>query len=426
MFATTQPVTVDVLLSLSVALGVGLLIGAERERRKGTGPQRAPAGIRTFAVVSLIGAVAMLLGDVTLMTAAALLVGGLTMIAYRRGHNGDQDADPGITTEVALLLTCLIGGLATRDAMLAAGMGAALAGLLAARERIHLFVKGVMSERELHDALLFAAAALIVLPLAPDRYLGPFAALNPQTLVTIVVLLMSVSALGYVLKRVLGVRFGLPIAGLVGGFVSSSATIYAMGRRTRTEPALMPGLVAGALLSSLATSIQLAIVVGFIAPDLLIQLALPLLASGVVAAAYAAKFAVAAFKTKVSADAEKGLEGRAFDLLACLSFAGVIAAVSLLSAAINATVGGKGVMAAAFVAGLADAHASAVAAASLVVAGKLAPQTAVYSVLVGYSANALVKGVLAATSGGLPYALRIVPGLALMVASVWVAALIAW
>lgn len=111
------------LLGLSVALGIGLLVGAERERRKGSGPTRGAAGIRTFAVASVLGAVGMLLGGGLLLAAVALVMGALAVVSYQR----TREQDPGMTTEIALLLTCLLGGLAMRNAALAAGVGAALA-----------------------------------------------------------------------------------------------------------------------------------------------------------------------------------------------------------------------------------------------------------------------------------------------------------
>ncbi len=403
------------LLAVCVALGVGLLIGAERERRKGEGPTRASAGIRTFAVVSLTGAVAMLLGDVLLMAVAAMLIGGFALIAYRR----TTAEDPGMTTEIALLLTCLIGGLAVREPLLAAGLGVSLAGLLAARDRLHHFVRGVLSERELHDALLFAAAALIAFPLAPNRFLGPFNAINPHSLIGIVVLVMSVSALGYIALRMLGPRYGLPLAGLISGFISSSATIHAMGRRTRDEPALMPGLVAGAVMSSVATIIQLAAVIAFIAPAVLAQLRWPLIFAGLAALLYAAWFTLHALRAQEAAP--RG-SGRAFDLTAALAFAALIGAVLTIAAALNVWVGANGVLAAAAVAGLADVHAAAVATASLVAAGEISPALAVIAVLAGLSTNTLVKAILAVASGGWPYAQRILPGLLLMITAAWLGA----
>ncbi|MCA3002195.1 MAG: MgtC/SapB family protein [Rhodocyclaceae bacterium] len=401
------------LLSVCVALGIGLLIGAERERRKGSGPNRSPAGIRTFAVVAFAGAVAMLLGDVLLMAVVTLLIGASTLVAYRRAPTDD----PGITTEIALILTCLIGGLAARQPLFAAAMGVALAGLLAARDRIHHFVRGVLSEHELHDALLFAAVVLIALPLAPDRFVGPFGAINPRTLTGIVVLVMLISAMGYVALRLLGPRFGLPVAGLAAGFISSSATIHAMGRRTREEPALMSGLVAGAVLSSAATILQLAAVLAFLAPSLLILMIKPLLFAGTTAVTYAGWFTWQALQTPSGAHTGSG---RAFDLLTALGFAGLTGAVSVISAALNAWTGDAGVMFAIFVSGLADAHAAAVASASLQLGGKITAPVAMVAILTGLSANTLVKAILAVTAGGWPYARRIIPGLGLMIAAAWV------
>ena len=89
--------------ALAVALGCGLLIGIERERRKGSGPGRALAGVRSFAVASLMGAASMLVGELWLTLVGAAFVAGLAVVAYWR----DRSGDPGVTTELALLLTFL-------------------------------------------------------------------------------------------------------------------------------------------------------------------------------------------------------------------------------------------------------------------------------------------------------------------------------
>ena len=228
------------------------MVGAERERRKKTGPTRAAAGIRTFAVSALLGAVSVMAGGGLGLAAATLMVGAGAFVAYQR----IQDQDPGMTTEFALLLTCLLGGLAIRDSVLAAGVGVVLALLLAARDRLHHFVRSVLKEQELNDIILFSAMALIVLPLAPDRFMGPFDALNPRAIARLIVVVMAISALGYVAMRSLGPRYGLPLAGFASGFISSTATIYSMGERASRQPALMSSAVAGAVLSSIATSFK--------------------------------------------------------------------------------------------------------------------------------------------------------------------------
>src|SRR5665647_322332 len=153
-----------VILNLAVALGIGLLIGAERERRKGEGPSRSPAGIRTFTVTSLAGAISFIVDGEVLLAVATAGVIILTAAAYWRGH----EDDPGLTSEIALILTVLLGGLSMQQPALAAGIAVVVAVLLAARSRLHRFVHSVLSEDELNDALIFAGATLVVLPLVPD------------------------------------------------------------------------------------------------------------------------------------------------------------------------------------------------------------------------------------------------------------------
>lgn len=416
MAAMPSLTDISTLLGLCVALGIGLLIGAERERRKGSGPTRGAAGIRTFAVSALLGALGLLLGGGLLLAVVALAVGALAVAAYLRTP-GD---DPGMTTEIALLLTCLLGGLAMRDATLAAGIGVTLAALLAARNRIHYFVSSVLSERELHDALLFLAAALIALPLAPDRFMGPFAAINPHAITRLIVLVMGISALGYVAMRALGMRYGLPLAGFAAGFVSSTATIHAMGARAQQQPAQMTSAVAGAVLSTVATIVQMAVVVATIQPALLHALLWPLVFGGVAACAYALPFIPGKAQQQEQPNADAG---RAFDLKTALVFAAVVSAVLLLSAGLSAWLGTRGTLLAAALTGLVDTHATAASVASLVAAGRLPVEAALWPILAGLTTNTLSKVLVAFSSGGLRYAARIVPGLVLVVTAVWLGTL---
>ena len=164
--------------------------------------------------------------------------------------------------------------------------------LLASRTRLHRFVQRVLSEQELHDLLLLAAAALVVLPLAPDRAVGPLSVINPRTVWRLVVIFMAISGAGYIGLRLLGPGIGLALSGFASGFVSSSATIGAMGARARENPAVRPGAVAGAVLSTVATVIQMALLLAATSRPTLWALRWPLIFSGVAAAAYAAIFVV--------------------------------------------------------------------------------------------------------------------------------------
>jgi uncharacterized membrane protein (DUF4010 family) len=394
------------------ALAIGLLIGAERERRKGEGPSRSPAGIRTFAIASLLGAVSMAIGTQWLLAACTLGMAGLSAIAYFRS---DQE-DPGLTTEAALVLTVLLGGLATVHPGLAAGVAVSVVILLAARDRIHRFVRVVLTEEELSDALIFAAGVFVILPLVPDRYIGPFKAINPHTIWIIVILMMLISALGYVAVRLMGPRFGLPLAGLASGFVSSIATIGSMGARASNEPALSRSAVAGAVLSTVATIAELSIVVAATSRPTLSALKIPLVAAGIVIVAYGVLFTLRTMKYEVPETIQKG---RPFSLRTAMGFALAIAVMLLASAALNDWFGERGVIAAAAVAGFADAHSVAVSVASLVASGKLSTHGSVIPVLAGLTTNTLAKMVVAVLSGGRRFALQVIPGLMLFLAAAW-------
>lgn len=355
-----------------------------------------------------------ILGGGLVLAVTVGMVGAGVLVAYQR----IQNQDPGMTTEFALILTCLLGALAMREAMLAAGVGAVLALLLAARERLHHFVRSVITDQELKDIILFSAMAMIVLPLAPDRFMGPFDAINPRSVARLIVVVMAVSALGYVATRSLGPRYGLPLAGFAAGFVSSAATVYAMGERVSRQPALMRGAVAGAALSSIATIIQMTVVIGLIQTSLLTELAWPLLLGGLAASLYGLVFVLRKSPDSPTEHPVSDL-GRAFSLKTAVVFAAMVSLILLLSAGLNAWFGARAMLLGSALSGLADAHATAASAASLVAAGKISSDQAITPILVGLSTNTLMKAVLAFKAGGVRYAGCIVPGLALMMAAVW-------
>lgn len=400
------------LIGLAVALGVGLLIGADRERRKGEGPSRAAAGLRTFTLASLGGALAFIVGKELLLAVATLGVALLAAFSYWR----TRDDDPGITTEAALILTTLTGGLAVRQPALAAGLGTLIAGLLHARSPLHGFVRSILSEQDIRDALIFAGATLIVLPLLPDRPVGPYGGLNLHALWTIVILVMGISTVGYVMIRIAGARFGLPLAGLASGFISSIATIGTMGERAVATPQTLRSAVAGAVLSTVATVIQMAVVLAATSLDVLRALGLPLLLAGLVAVGYGLLFTLRALHEETRIDYRPG---RAFSLPSAIAFGAMLGGVNFALAAFQHWFGGTGTLIAAAVSGFADTHAAAVSVASLVAAREMAAPDAIIPILAALSTNTLTKFVFAVTKGGAPFALAVAPGLVLVILAAW-------
>jgi len=403
-------------VSLCAAVGIGLLVGLERERRKSVGPRRIQAGIRTFAIVSLLGAALALVESAWALPAAILALSGLLATAYACSATPDG----GITTAVALLLTLALGALAMHAPEIAVSIGVVATIVLAARARLHAFVRQTITDDELRDGLVLAAAALVVLPFIPDRYIGPLQAFNPRTTWTIVVLIMGVGALGHVAQRVLGAAWGLAAAGFASGFVSSLATVAAMGARARQSRDLLRAAVSGALMSCVATIIQLAAVVGASSGACLRALAAPLLGAGVAGAVVAAGCAVWAFRRPAPVDIRVG---RAFSLAKALGLAATVTALTWISYLLQDRFGQLGLTLGVAIAGFADAHAAAASVASLVASGRLAAHEAVVPILMALSTNALSKAVMSITSGGARFAAPVAGGVAIQMATAWTLAL---
>jgi uncharacterized membrane protein (DUF4010 family) len=399
-------------LGLIVALGVGLLIGVERERSKGSGPDRSVAGVRTFAIVALLGAIAAASTLIALMVVFGIGVVVFTAAGYWRTRSDD----PGITTEVALLATYALGVLALTHPELTAALGTVLALLLASRSWLHELVKRRLSDREVLDGILLAAAALIILPVLPDHALDPYGVVNPHLIWRITVLVLLINAIGYVAIRSFRNGQGLAWAGFFGGFISSAATIAAMAAHNRNTPPLMRAAAAGAALSSVATVLQLIMILYLANPGLANDLLPALLFVALVTTAYGVVLAWHAQQTRVSNE----LPGRAFELKRAFGFALMVTVVMLVSAFLADRYGAAGASIGVVLAGFADAHSSTASAATLAAGGSMSVATAVLAILLAVSANTLTKAVIAFVSGGFAFGLRVVPGLILMVIALWV------
>jgi uncharacterized membrane protein (DUF4010 family) len=397
--------------AILIALGAGLLIGVERERRKGDKDASAAAGVRTFAMTALLGVLATLSGSTTLLAVTAVGVSLLTAFSYFKSRS----ADPGLTTEIALLATFVIGVLAASQPVLAAAAGVIIVLLLVSRPALHGFARSQLSQQELQDAVLLAAAAILVLPILPDRPIDPWNVVNPHLVWKLTVLIMAVDAAGYLAQRLVGARAGLPISGLLGGFVSSTAVVATMGKRSQAEPEVLAAAVAGAALSQVATVAQLAMVLAVSDPVLLGGLRWPLMAMGAAAALYG----LLMIRATSGQAAPPPPAGRAFRLRTALLFAGAFVVIALLVAWLQRTFGSTWALAGVVVGGFADAHSTTASVGSLSAQQQLPRELAAIAVGLIVTTNTLSK-LGFARAGGSAYFWRLAPGLVLLIAAFWV------
>ncbi len=384
----------EVWVGLATALGAGLLIGIERERRKGVGPKRAFAGVRTFAITSVAGATAGLVALDWISASAMLALGALVGVARFR----DRSADPGITTEVALLACFLIGMLCISAPEFAAGIATLIAVLLYSRTAIQHFATTLLSEKEMADGIALAALALLLLPLTPNRSLHESFSINPYRVVQLVVVMSAIQAFGHIMLRSVGAKLGTPITGLISGFVSSTATHAAMGARAREKPATATACLSAAALSSVATAVQAAVLTATVAPRFL-----PVVAPYLVAMGATALVAGALAFRKISDTLALDVSRRAFSLQQAALFALLLTTAGAMVAVAQRTWGETAAQVSIALSALVDVHVALFALLTTAGVSNVSSNEITSTLLVCLTLNALMKLVVSVVAARRSY-----------------------
>jgi uncharacterized membrane protein (DUF4010 family) len=390
----------SVLGALSLSLGLGLLIGLQRERAGSTF-----GGIRTFPLLALLGAVCGLLAEPwgALVPAAGLLgVATLAVLANVEKLRKAEDTG-GQTTEVAALLVFVTGALLTTEARTAGiVVGGVTAVLLHLKRPMHAFA-GRMSEHDVEAIMRFAILSLIVLPLVPDRSFGPYRVLNPREIWWMVVLIVGIGLAGYVSYRLFGGRAGAVLSGLLGGLVSSTATTVAYARRAAQSGA---GFRLAALVIVLASAVSLARVLVEViaaAPGRLAIMVPPLL----VMLAWMAVIAVAMVRWRDDDGERMPEQTNPAELRSALVFGVLYALVLLATAAVKDHFGARALYGVAVVSGFVDLDAITLSTARLAAADRLEAETAWRVILTAALSNMLFKTGIAWVLGSTRLLLRL-------------------
>ncbi|MDK4805516.1 MAG: DUF4010 domain-containing protein [Novosphingobium aromaticivorans] len=400
-----------------IALGIGLLIGAERERRKAQRP--ASAGLRSFTIASLMGCASAL---TPWNWMSGVILACITALALFSNWQRRASGDPGITTEIALITTTLLGALSVSAPALAGAGAVLITIILAARDPLHRFVGQMVTADEVADVLLISGATLIVLPMLPDRPMGPFAALNPHAIWLVVIMILGINAVGQLATRLLGARLGVPMLGLVSGFISSSATIGAMGAWVRVNPASLSAGVAAAVLSTVANYVQMAVVIAVTDRSAFVATAAPVAAAALAAALSGGWFMVVAWR---ETSAEPPKFSRSLNVMIALMFAAMLAGMLILVAAMRAWFGAVGIAAAAAIGGVLDVHAAVISIATQVNERTITSTQAIVPVLIACTTSSIAKMLFSATAGTRAFAARVIPAQAGIIAASWIAGLVA-
>ena len=390
--------------NFATALLIGALVGLEREKRKAVEPHIGVAGLRTFILIAEAGAVSAWLAAqlqapwifaITVAAVAGVVTAGYFVQAR------DVEAARGLTTEIAAVTVCLLGGACLFGYPgIAVALAIATSALLAYKQPLHQVVAWLDTD-DIYAAIKLLIATFIVLPLLPNRPVDPWGALNPYALWWLVILISALSLVGYVAVRWLGPSRGTTLTGLFGGLVSSTAVTLSFARRSRDEearPGAAASLAAGIALAWAVMFVRVTVLTAFVSPVLARRLAAPCLALAIVCAAVASLQVRGGSREPAVAGATAAALRNPFSLTAAVKFAALFAGVLLGVALVQHYFPGQGVYVVAAVAGLTDVDAITLSMAGLANSGgDLA--MASRAVMIAAISNTIVKAGLVAALG---------------------------
>jgi len=386
----------ELLTILTSALGCGLLIGLERERHKQREQQPSFAGLRSFAICALLGAICFLFGIITGLV-GALIIGGMVISSIR-----NQPDDPGITTELAFVMAYFIGAICLWNIPLAAGLAVLITVILMAKHSMHNIAGKWITEAEFRDGLLLLALVLIGLPLTPDTPLWG-KVLNPYLILKLLTLILVVQALAHIAKRLLSTKNALMLSSIASGFVSSTATVAQLGLQVRKGEMDARSNAGAALMSCISTLVLLFIVVGGVSFSWLKIILLPSLVAMAILTACAF---LLLRKAKPPENCEKEEDSRMFSLKEAVIIAVTLTLIQAAIYGLERLLGDAGLLAGTLLASLFEIHA---AMASVVIQGDPSNTRLIQALLIGLAAHALAKSVNSGLSGGFKYAMYFVP-----------------
>jgi uncharacterized membrane protein (DUF4010 family) len=404
---------VDLFLRCGAAIGIGFMIGLQREFAKGGGERSIVAGERTFALFGLTGwlaafASAELTSPLPFLV-IVLLLGTLAAVSYFvdawRGRVG-------LTTEVAIVVTILIGTLCFWGYLtLAAAIGIATTVLLSLKLETDRFVRALTRE-DISAALQLAVITAIVLPVLPNEAIfpPPFDVLNPYKIWLMVVFISGISFLGYVAIKIVGPEQGIGLTGLLGGLVSSTAVTLSFSERSNREPQLAKPFALAITVAWTVMFARILVEVGVINKALLGEVWLPIVVAGVIGLVYCL-YLYFSQRTTEKGDVEFS---NPFDLKSAIKFGLLYGLVLLISRVAQMYLGDTGIYLSSIVSGAADVDAIALSMAELSKTGGLDLSTASNAVVLAAMSNTAVKGGIALFGGSVALRKPLLPAIILM------------
>ena len=401
---------------LAAALGIGFIIGMQREKSYSESASRHPAGVRTFSIISLCGALASFLAE--LMNSVApfitgFVVVGLLLVASHVAHGFVNKEEDGLTTSFALIVVYFLGALCWYNRLLESCiLMIVIVWLLTLKRQLHEFASRISTE-DIIATVKFAVISLMILPFLPNQAYGPagLEVLNPHTIWLFVVFISGIGFVGYILIKLVGPGKGIWLTGLLGGLASSTALTLNLAGRSRENEDYAGNFTLGIVLSWAVMYVRLYLICVVLVPGLAKPLALPLLLPAVPALLYALYLKV---RENMDHKAKTSTFNNPFNLLPAIKFGIVFTAVMFVANAARVYLGQGALMACSFLGGAAEMDAVAFSLLDMSMKSALPVRELVLSLLFASLANTLTKGGLVCVLGAKSMRRPIIPAVVLI------------
>lgn len=417
----------NVFYRLAAAIGIGLIIGMQREHTYYDQSDRHPAGVRTFTLVGLAGAMAALLSDqmggVAPFVTGFVVVGMLLMAMHisfaigRKRSDTSVEGAPvggdGITTSVSVVIVYLLGGVCWYGRLLeSCVIMVVLLWVLSAKEQLHAFAQK-LSKEDVLATVKFAVISALILPFLPNQAYGPpgLEVLNPHTIWLFVVFISGIGFVGYVLIKLVGPGKGIWLTGLLGGLASSTALTLNLAGRSRENEDYASDFTLGIVLSWAVMYVRLYLICIFLSGALARPLMAPLLLPVVPALSYALYLKVKEFRDHRQKSADFT---NPFKLLPAIKFGIVFTCVMFVANAARVYLGSGALLACSFLGGAAEMDAVAFSVIDMNLKAGLPVRELVLALLFASLANTLTKGILVCVLGAKAMRRPIIPAVVLI------------
>ena len=380
------------LTNLAIALGLGLVVGLQRQW-----VAKEIAGARTFALITLLGVLCAMLAQQFggWIVAVGLLAVATLMVMGNLIEMGSDEANPGMTTEIAALAMFVVGVLLPLGHRAVAVVGAGVIALLLQwKQPLHAFVQK-LSHEDVQAAMRLVLIGLVILPILPDRGYGPYEVLNPHQIWLMVVLIVGISLVAHLAHLFLGEREGTVLGGILGGLISSTATTVSYARQTRLQPQISGVAAVVIVIASTVVIARVLLEVAVVAPELLMATAPPLIALGLLMVV----LSLAALRFMSRELHERPDRNPPSNLQAAIVFGLLYGAILFAVAVAKERFGDAGLYAVAAMSGLVDVDAITLSTAQMMKSGTVGSDIGWRLIMVGAVSNLAFKAGAVAVLG---------------------------